>query len=248
MKIPHIDRTSAGFISAHIIVIAALVVGVSGVGLSRVYQAQQDKKLSQQTQANGKIASADKLKVSTQKANELQTKDTPVPTAKNSPSTTSTPTKPATPVNNSTTGAVKKAVPATTSPTPATTTPTVTTTAPPVAASTITRPTTAFCAQKDGNSFTNVWLTNNTAYTYQGYEWENGYSLTLPMVAKAETGTPLRNYDSMQIFDVLPYMSKPKWATCSDKAGYIMYYYSVPNSPYTFNVLAEFGHVSLTQP
>jgi Tfp pilus assembly protein PilV len=227
-----------GFAMLPVMLVAALLFGLAGFGGWRVYQSQNSKNLQSQAQANGRSLS-DSRSTDLKEEQALQekiatTKPKDISAPGNSSATTIT-TPPA-PVKNTTSGTSQQ-----------------TTNKPPASQSTtpvsnITRPTAEFCAQKNGNTFTNVWLTGSSSYTYQGYQWENGYSYSLPQVSKTETGTPLRNYDSMQIFDVLPYGSQPQWAHCSDKAGYIMYYYSVPNSAYVFNVLAAFEHVSLTQP
>lgn len=231
-----------GFAHA-IIIVPVLVVAVIGAISWRVVISQQEKQNAQSEVKQGTSANTPTVPVlNAQEQEKLKTTNgTLSPTPESTPQVATTKATPPKPVNNSTNGAVATpnvAPPATT-----------TTPVPTPATPSVQRPTAEFCAQKDGASFTNVWFTGTGTYTYDGYAWEEtGYSYSLPRVSKTETGTPLRNYDSMQIFDVVAHGTKPQWAICSDKGGYVMVYYTVPNSPYTFNVLAEYGHLSLQQP
>lgn len=238
-------KKESGF--AHIaIIVPAIIVLVIGLVGWRVVTTQQERQSAQTRTGENSAAptSIEKLSLEEQEKLKAATGNLP-PTAETTPTVATTTTTPPKPVNNSTTGAAAPApAPA---PTPAAS-PAPTTTTPPPPAPTVQRPTAEFCAQKDGNSFTNVWFTGTSSYTYDGYAWESGYSYTMPRVSKTESGTPLYSYDSMQIFDVVAYGTQPQWAICSDKPGYVMVYYSVPSSPYTFNVLAKFEHLSLQQP
>lgn len=233
-----------GFAHVLLLVTVIVVLAVAAIGWRISTVMQQDKKNAQlQTQQDQKNGDKPITRLSGKEQEELKAKNGGIPpTAESAPAVATTKTTPPKPVDNSTTGTTSQPQP---KPAPSTT-PSSPAAAP--AAPTVLRPTAEFCAQKDGASFTNVWFTGTGTYTYDGYAWESGYSYTLPRVSKTETGTPLRNYDSMQIFDVVEYGTQPSWAHCSQKSGYVMVYYSVPNSPYTFNVLAEYGHLSLQQP
>lgn len=230
----HIEK---GFTHSLLLVVLVVIATIGLVGW-RIASVQQKKESSQQQTAKDEEGQPiQKLSSEEQQELKAQNGDIP-PTAETTPAVATTKTTPPKPVNNSNSG--------TTSPAQQTPATPPNSSSPP--APSVLRPTAEFCAQKNGASFTNVWFTGTGTYTYDGYAWENGYSYSLPRVSKTETGTPLRNYDTMQIFDVVEYGTQPKWAICSDKAGYVMVYYSVPNSPYTFNVLAEYGHLSLQQP
>lgn len=226
-----------GFAHPLILVPIILVVVIGVIAWRVVSNEDKQKARLQTTQQEDLTSPVPALSAEEQEKLKAQDGDIP-PTAEQAPAVATTQDTPPKPVNNSTTGAAS--VPAPNPPAP--TSQPSTTPAP-----TTQRPTAEFCAQKDGASFTNVWFTGNGTYTYDGYAWENGYSYSLPRASKTETGTPLLNYDTMQIFDVVAYGTQPQWAICS-KPGYVMVYYTVPNSPYTFNVLAEYGHLSLQQP
>lgn len=229
------SQKQEGFAHMAILVPVILIV-VLGAVLWRVITTQQEKDKAQM-QAQQEAAQTSVPILSTEEQEALKAADGDIPpTPEQAPTVATTQSNPPKPVNNSTTGAVSVPKP-TSTPQPSTTTPTPT----------IQRPTAEFCTQKNGASFTNVWFTGNSTYTYDGYAWEGGYSYSLPRVSKTETGTPLFNYDTMQTFDVVAYGTQPQWAICS-KPGYVMVYYTVPNSPYTFNALAEYGHLSLQQP
>lgn len=222
---------------AHALIIPVILIIIVGLIVWRVVSVEQDKQKAQLQNQQETTAPIPTLSADEQEALKAQDGDLP-PTPEQTPSAATTQTTPKPPVNNATTGAASAPAPQppASAPQPS---------APP--APTVQRPTAEFCAQKNGASFTNVWFTGNGTYTYDGYAWENGYSYSLPRVSKTETGTPLFNYDTMQTFDVVAYGTQPQWAVCS-KAGYVMVYYTVPNSPYTFNALAEYGHLSLQQP
>lgn len=233
-----------GFAHVCLLVAVIVVLAVGAIGW-RVNNIRQQKNAQSQTQQEADKQAIAKLSLEEQEELKIKNGDIP-PTAESTPTVASTKEAIPKPVSNTTEGAVSQTQNAASVPVGSTTQ-----ASPPVAATTaptVLRPTAEFCAQKNGASFTNVWFTGTGTYTYDGYAWENGYSYSLPRVSKTETGTPLRNYDGMHIFDVVEYGTQPQWATCSDKAGYVMVYYSVPSSPYTFNVLAEYGHLSLQQP
>jgi hypothetical protein len=244
---PNLSADQRGIAHLAIITLCVVVVAVVAFAAWRVQDVSKQANTDKTKNPASQTAEIDL------QAEDLEKKAAATaPTNDNTPAAVTTQTKPTTPINNATTGA--KPTPKPASPT-AQPTPTAAPAPAPASAptpnpapATISQPTAQFCAQKNGNSFTNIWLTGNASYTYDGYQWENGYSFSLPRVSKTETGTPVYNSDSMTIFDVLTYGTQPSWAICSEKAGYVMVYYSVPNSPYTFNVLAKFEHLSLTQP
>jgi hypothetical protein len=243
----HISKEK-GFAHVYLILAIVVILAVGAIGW-RIFDKKQQGEKSAQLQSQQEAEGETIAKLSAEEQEKLKAKNGDIPpTAENAPAVATTKETPPKPVDNTTKGAVTQTQKATAAPSlsesstptaaPAPTTP---------SAPTVLRPTAEFCAQKNGASFTNVWFTGTGTYTYDGYAWENGYSYSLPRISKTETGTPLRNYDTMQIFDVVEYGTQPAWAICS-KAGYVMVYYTVPNSPYTFNVLAEYGHLSLQQP
>ncbi len=240
--------------------IIVVVLAVIGVVAWRVYDMKQSSKQSKII--SGPLTPEDrkKLQAAGQAATTLNAAEQPTTSGANTanPSTsqsqgTSGASKASTSASSpSTSTSGSSASPATTqsnntSPT-ATSTPAASSsssssasTPAPQPTSNITRPTTSFCQQKNGDSFTNAWATDNRSHTYQ--VWENG-----GWASKTETGTAGLNYDSMQVVGVIPYLKQAAWAICSDKAGYITFYYKPTSSVYTYNWLVPFEYISVTQP
>lgn len=229
-----LQGAQSGFALLPVIALFTAAVAISAVTW-RVHDTQQRARLDKQNQATlqaaqiaqDSIKSLDHKSIVNESVKGQKTEQASPESAKQEDKAISgskppvaTTTKPATPTNNSTTGAAPK---------------------PP---SSITRPTAEFCAQKKGGTFTNAWLTDNNQYTYQ--VWDSGQS---KLINKTETGTPAKNSDTMNIVDVIPHLTKPSWAHCSEKAGFVMIYYTPGGSdPYTYNLLVAFAHISLSQP
>lgn len=225
-----------GFATFEIILVIIALVLITGFAAWRIASNNND---AQKNLISGPLTSEDRLRL------EELAVDTTTPAAGNSTATTDGPSSQN--PNASTNSSSNNATSSNTQPTqssPQSTSPAQSPPTSPSAPATTApsnRPTTEFCKQKDGASFTNVWAVENATHTYQ--VWENG-----GWVNKSETGTAARNYDTMQIVGIIPYVTRAAWATCSDKAGYIMFYYQPSGSVYTYNWLVPFEYVSLVQP
>jgi hypothetical protein len=234
------DRKQSGFAALEIIVVV-LVLAILGFVAWRVIGSKQQAK-SMQTVA-GPLTQEDRQRLADTGEETAKTVDQPDANSNSgSSSSGNTSGNAASKPKSSTTsssGNTNTTTTTDTSTTPAATPPTQST--PTVPSNNFTRPTTAFCQEKNGNTFTNAWVTDNSSHTYQ--VWENG-----GWVNKTETGTAGRNYDTMSVVGVIPYARQSEWASCSDKAGYIMFYYKPTGSVYTYNWLVPFEHISTTKP
>lgn len=236
-----------GFVSWEVLCIAVAVFAVIGVGAWRVMSmnktAHEQSNISANKTVSGGLVSEDREKLAgTLKS--VVTDNHVVPPAPNTTSApaASTSTTPA-PTSRST-ATSPPAAPSSTTVTndPKTATPNTSSTAPSPALGTSTtaayrRPTPEFCASKNGASF-DAWTTDNAAYTYQ--MWQNG-----ALKSVTETGTAALGSDSMKIIGVIPYKTKAAWAHCSEKAGYVMFYYHPSGSVYIYNWLVPFDNLSL---
>ena len=229
------SKKQHGFATIEIVVVVVILVLITGFAIWRIQSSKQDSE--QKNLISGSLTTEDRERL---EAN-TSTADAASP-ADNSPSSTPAPSSPSNPnPSNANTSAGQQNQSQNTN----TSTSTTQTTTPPPASTppavSNNRPTAEFCKQKDGDSFTNAWVTDNSSHTYQ--IWENG-----GWVSKTETGTAARNYDTMQVVGVIPYHTRAAWAICNDKAGYIMFYYKPGGSVYTYNWLVPFEHITLVQP
>lgn len=213
-----LGKNQSGFTVVEIVIcVVVLALIVSFVGW-RVYDANQTNK---QTTLSGPLTTEDQAKLEVAKSGEL--KESTKKSETKSTANTSTSTSEATSTSASNPPTSKPKTESTT------------------ATSNITRPTTAFCQQKNGNSFKDLWATENKTHTYKVYE--NGVQ-----VSKTAKGTAARNSDTMQVVGVIPYLTQAEYAICSQKSGYIMFYYKPDSSVYTYNWLVKFDQVSVTKP
>lgn len=221
-----------GFAMIEVIIVSLVLVAVIGIGVWKIFGGQngQEQNNKQAAKLNsGPLTPEDQThieeaqKEAAQNSNEQRAEGT-------TPS--STPSSATSGQRNST----ASASPSSSANTPASSS---NTNAQP--ASPYTRPDTTFCQQKDGDTFTNAWTTDNSTHTYK--VWENG-----GWVNKTSTGTAALNADSMQVVGTIPYLQQAAWAACAEKVGYIMFYYQPPESVYTYNWLVPFAHITIVKP
>jgi hypothetical protein len=238
MKNSYVQARQRGFAHVGMIIITVVVLAVGGIAAWRVMNASKSDSASNaqkkqiENLISGPLTPEDQQRVedaaaqatnetsdgaaagsgSTSAGRASQTAPSPPRNTTSTPTASTPPAQSSTPTNNNTQQS--------TSP--------------------YTRPTAAFCQQKNGEKF-DAWVTDNSNHTYT--VWENG-----GWVNKSSTGTAARNYDTMHVVGVIPYLTKPSWTHCSDKSGYVMAYYQPPGSVYTYNWLVAFEHVTVVEP
>lgn len=221
-----------GFATFEVILVVIVLVAITGFAAWRIIGNKQDD--TQKNLVSGPLTSEDRQRLEETTAESTEAQTTTTASGGNAAST------PTSSGQATTNNAKKTTTNSTPAPTTQNTSPQPTTT-PPSAPAPSNRPTAEFCQQKNGASFTNAWAIDNSSHTYQ--VWENG-----GWVNKTETGTAARNFDTMQIVGVIPYLKQAAWAICSEKAGYITFYYRPTGSVYTYNWLVAYEHISIVQP
>ena len=228
-----------GFATLEIIIIVVVLAAITGLAIWRITSSRQNA--NQKNFVSGPLTQEDRQRL--EDSGEITTTEaSPQNTSTNNNQSTSTsPTSnQASPTSASNSSSSNQSTSQNTSQTNQQSS--ANQSSPPAAPSTpvaSNRPTAEFCAQKNGGNFS-VWAADNSNHTYQ--VWENG-----GWVNKTETGTAGRNFDTMQVVGVIPYAKKAEWANCSEKAGYVMFYYKPSGSAYTYNWLVPFEHASLVQ-